>query len=497
MRDWSLRARLTGVLATTLAAFALMTASAYLSHSRAEDRIEASFMREMSVVLELPEHRGRLRRIDVMTDDFLLTGDPAWLPKIDAAIGEFRASHRRIAEAIVEPAEREEWARIGAEFERYATDRKTEVGRYLRGQAIGRLAIRLALDNERLDSLLERFTGFGRLSFETLRAQRRAARRAAMATFGLVMLFGFGASLAVAALVARIVVGPVAALREHAGRWELGKPWTLEPGDRAPEIRGLMDTLKDMAGQLNAQYERERQAGRLKSQLVSGVSHEFNNALAVIHTAHALLKENSPASAQLEPWHDMMAANIRALSTMATNLLNLGRLESGKFALEIRPLDPAALMRESHDRLAVLARRKRLSVALEAPAGLPRAAGDPDALALVVANLFTNAVKYTPEGGSITLGARAVEGGRVELSVADTGIGIAPAEREKVFGGWYRTEEGKRAAKGFGVGLALSRMVLEAHGAELALESEPGKGSRFSFVLPAAAVAPRDPERIG
>jgi two-component system, OmpR family, phosphate regulon sensor histidine kinase PhoR len=106
-------------------------------------------------------------------------------------------------------------------------------------------------------------------------------------------------------------------------------------------------------------------------------------------------------------------------------------------------------------------------------------------------------VKYTPEGGSITLGARAVEGGRVELSVADTGIGIAPAEREKVFGGWYRTEEGKRAAKGFGVGLALSRMVLEAHGAELALESEPGKGSRFSFVLPAAAVAPRDPERIG
>jgi signal transduction histidine kinase len=101
-----------------------------------------------------------------------------------------------------------------------------------------------------------------------------------------------------------------------------------------------------------------------------------------------------------------------------------------------------------------------------------------------VANLFTNAVKYTRDGGKIILGARALNGG-VEIFVQDNGIGVAPADREKIFAGYYRAAEGQKQAAGFGVGLALSRMILEAHGTALELESEVGKGSRFSFRLPA------------
>ena len=82
----------------------------------------------------------------------------------------------------------------------------------------------------------------------------------------------------------------------------------------------------------------------------------------------------------------------------------------------------------------------------------------------------------------LTLGARRRNGG-VEIFMQDTGIGVAAADREKIFGGYYRTEAGKREAKGFGVGLALSRMILEAHGTDLELTSEVNKGSRFSFAL--------------
>jgi signal transduction histidine kinase len=281
-----------------------------------------------------------------------------------------------------------------------------------------------------------------------------------------------------------LVVGPVLRLLAQASSWKLGEPWPADGEDAPVEVRDLMSAMSRMAGSLNEQYERERQTSRLKSQLVSGVSHEFNNALAVIHTAHALVQE-SAQPAEAAPWHEMMEANIRALSAMATNLLNLGRLESGRFNLELSRVEPTPLLASALDRLAMLGRRKNLDIRLETQADLPAVSGDADALSLVVANLLTNAFKYTKEGGAVTLGARRrpEPDGRVEVFVQDTGIGIAPEEREKIFSGYYRTEQGKKTAKGFGVGLALSRMILEAHGSRLELESEPGKGSRFFFAL--------------
>jgi len=124
-----------------------------------------------------------------------------------------------------------------------------------------------------------------------------------------------------------------------------------------------------------------------------------------------------------------------------------------------------------------------LELKIEIPERLPPVKADPAALPLVVTNLLTNAFKYTKDGGAVALGAVKLPDGRVEIYVRDSGIGIAPAEQEKIFSGYYRTEAGKRAAKGFGVGLALSRMILEAHGSTLALDSAAGKGSRFSFLL--------------
>lgn len=482
MRNWSLRARLTLVLATVLSVFALLSTVAYLTSSREEDRLETAFAEELSFLADLPAQRALVRQIDIDAEDFLLTRREDWLVRRRAAIKEFRDYHAKLGRRLHHPAESAEWALVGKAFDRYIASQDAVLERARGGGMTRAQAVEMALTKDEVDALIESMTTFGRAGFQRMDAQRRAARAAAFATFGFILGVGMLGATALSAAVSRMLLAPLLRLRAQAGSWSLGTPWPPASGDMPREVRELMETMKRMADDLNAQYEREREAGRLKSQLVSGVSHEFNNALSVIHTAHVLLQENdkSPDDA---PWHEMLEANIRALSAMAKNLLNLGRLESGKFRVEVQRVELEPLLKGALERLAIIARRKELKTALDVPASLPPVAGDPEALTLVVANLLTNAFKYTPDRGEVTLGARAL-GGAVEVFVRDTGIGVAPADREKIFSGYYRTEEGKKTAKGFGVGLALSRMVLEAHGTELDLDSAPGKGSRFSFLLP-------------
>jgi signal transduction histidine kinase len=462
--------------------FTVLSTVAYLVSSREEDRLETAFAEELSFLADLPAQRARLRRIDVDTDSFLLTRGEEWLARRRAAIADFREWHARLSARLLPGPQAEEWNAVGAAFERYAQAQDELLRRVHAGTMTVNEATRLALAKEQVDELIERMVRFGRLGFERMDLQRRSARRAALVTFGFILGIGILGAIALAAAISQIVVNPVLRLRDQALDWRLGNSWTFADGDVPREVRELMEAMRTMAHTLNEQFERERQTNRLKSQLVSGVSHEFNNALSVIHTAHILLMENDSSPADT-PWHEMMEANIRALSAMATNLLNLGRLEAGKFDLDLQRVDLGPLLHGTFERLGVIGKRKKLALKEELAAGLPAVSADADALPLVVANLLTNAFKYTPEGGAVTLGARRRPDGRVEVFVADTGIGVAPEDREKIFSGYYRTEQSKKTAKGFGVGLALSRMILDAHGTALELDSAPGAGSRFSFVL--------------
>ncbi|MDE2489322.1 MAG: HAMP domain-containing histidine kinase [Elusimicrobia bacterium] len=498
MNDWTLRARVTALLAAVLLAFVALSMSAYLTSTREANRLQSAFAEEMSVVGELPAQRALLRQIDADSDGYLLTRRAVWLKMRQEKIAEFRAGHADIARHMSFLDQQREWAKLGKAFDGLVADQDSAIARARAGRMTPGEAMKLALANTEVDAIIERMSRLGRLGFRSLDVERAAARAAALATFLFVLGVGILGALALATAVSRIVVAPVLRLRDQAAAWKLGQPWPAADEDGAREIRDLTATMQTMTSKLNEQYERERSASELKSQLVSGVSHEFNNALAVIHTAHVLLQESGGESEENAPWHEMLEANIRSLSAMATNLLNLGRLEAGRFALETRRVEIAPLLSGTLDRLAVLGRHKKLDIHLDVQAGLPAVAADADAISLVVANLLTNAFKYTPESGAVTLGARRLGDGAVEIFVQDTGIGIAPEERRKILDGWYRTEQGKRTAKGFGVGLALSRMILEAHDAALAFDSEPGKGSRFRFALPPYKSAPAAPtDKIG
>jgi signal transduction histidine kinase len=219
------------------------------------------------------------------------------------------------------------------------------------------------------------------------------------------------------------------------------------------------------------------------------VSHEFNNGLTTLKLTTLLLQE-SPEEAAPETRKKCCAILERLgqrLTMTVDNFLRLNRLESGHLRLDLKPTPIQALAKDTIALLEPLAAEKNIRLELDMPHEVIPAHADSNALALVMSNLIGNAVKYTPAGGSVVVSIRREEGaeGRITVSVKDTGIGIRPEDQEKILRGHFRTKGGAAVATGHGIGLMVSREVLESHGTVLHVESAVGKGARFFFTLPA------------
>jgi signal transduction histidine kinase len=228
---------------------------------------------------------------------------------------------------------------------------------------------------------------------------------------------------------------------------------------------------------------------QFKTNLVSVVSHEFGNSLTVMKIAASLLEQKLPLKLlkDSDRLFDMILTNIDLLNRAVQNLLNMSRLEAGKLAIDFKETDAAKILRSAAKSLELLCEQKSLRVSLDLPGNLQPVYADEVSLALVISNLLSNAIKYTPAKGRITLGMLPEESrpGYYRVYVQDTGIGVSEEDRAKILGGHFRSEIGKRmTAKGFGVGLSLAQQIVEAHGGTIEIEGSPGKGSRFSFLLP-------------
>ena len=235
---------------------------------------------------------------------------------------------------------------------------------------------------------------------------------------------------------------------------------------------------------------REQRTAKLKSDMVHTVSHEFNNALMAIDACVFLLEESDT-----EPDKDGSRARIyqtlanarRSLRLYVKNILNEARMESGKFKIEKKPLALIDLTEETITAMAELIRQKNISIVMDLPKNCRLLVdADHEAMALVIANLIGNAVKYTPKGGRVEVKITAKSGALNSLvfRVDDTGPGISGDDIERIKAGFYRTEEGRAVASGFGLGLKISNNMLQLHGSVLEVESKNGKGSSFYFSLP-------------
>ncbi|HNW43946.1 MAG TPA: HAMP domain-containing sensor histidine kinase [Elusimicrobiales bacterium] len=234
----------------------------------------------------------------------------------------------------------------------------------------------------------------------------------------------------------------------------------------------------------------EKAQSKLKSSMLHTVSHEFNNSLTVMSTGIFLLKETEPAPAD-ETRARLLATleNTQSqLSLYVKNILNEARMEDGRFKLDKKPLAMRELAADCAASVRDLVKQKSISLEVKMPEHPVFVSADKEALALVVSNLLGNAIKYTPARGRIAVeiapsGEQPPK--RIIFSVEDTGIGISLADLKKITAGFYRTEEGRSTADGFGLGLKIANELLVLHGSRLEISSEKGKGTSFFFELPA------------
>ena len=233
-----------------------------------------------------------------------------------------------------------------------------------------------------------------------------------------------------------------------------------------------------------------RRLQQIRAEFIDNLSHELRTPLTTISLLAETLSREAAAAGEAIPAR--MADRIAKIEVetghivqMVNELLDLSRIESGGAIVHLDDVDVAALAVASTERLRLFAERQGVRLHVDAAPDPGRVRGDEDRLGQVLVNLIHNAVKFSPDGGDVTVGVRR-EGDELIASVADDGMGIPRGSVGRVFERFYKVDRARVRGGGTGLGLSIARHVVEQHGGRIWVESEEGKGSVFSFALPVA-----------
>ena len=218
-----------------------------------------------------------------------------------------------------------------------------------------------------------------------------------------------------------------------------------------------------------------------REEILRIVAHDLRSPLNTISMATGLLLDLPATEADRVKRLKIIKRTGEAMERLIQDLLSVTAIEAGRLSIATRKLKVEDLFQDASEMLEGIAREKSITLTVEGAADLPPVRGDPTRVLQVFSNLVGNAVKFTPPGGVITLSAARAPGG-VQCAVADTGSGIPPEELPRIFGKFWQSKRGDH--RGVGLGLAIARGIVEAHGGSIGVRSEVGRGSVFSFSLP-------------
>ena len=359
--------------------------------------------------------------------------------------------------------------------------------------AAARQPLFVAENNRQVNAIRARFT-------QLLEAEERLASASASSadrrwTAALVLGIGGLAALAIAMLafgiyLVRSIARPVrdvaaAASRLADGHLEerLREGGPGEIGELTRAFNAMAEQIERNREELEAQNEQLRESEQLKSELVSIVSHELRTPLASVLGFTSLLLTRDFDDETRHRYLGIVDAQARRLGSLIDDFLDARRLEQGRLALVRERIELGSLLREQAELFHGQSEQHRLTV--ELPSEPLAVRGDRDRLAQVVGNLLSNAIKYSPEGGVVELvGER--DNGTVRVRVRDQGVGIPADQQSQIFTRFFRGDAAASGIGGTGLGLAVSREIVEAHGGRIGFTSAEREGSTFWLELPAA-----------
>jgi two-component system phosphate regulon sensor histidine kinase PhoR len=314
-------------------------------------------------------------------------------------------------------------------------------------------------------------------------------------------LFGFALPEAVRRPVAGLLADTrllhdIAELRQNyarSGRRVLDltfdAPPPLGPRSFTASLAPVTDPAGGFTGVVCVLHEttRERQVARMKSDFVSHVSHELRTPLSSIKAYAELLVDGEAGDDKTrQEFYQVIQNEANRLSRLIDNILNISRIESGMIRVTKAPVGLSAILKQVLEVAMPSAREKNIALVDQVQPGFFQVQVDRDMIYQAALNLVSNAIKYTPAGGTVRLETRLDPAdARVSVFVHDTGVGIDPEAMEHLFEKFYRVEAHKNLAKGSGLGLHLTRQIIETvHDGRMLVESTPGAGSTFGFTLP-------------
>ncbi|HLC23016.1 MAG TPA: ATP-binding protein [Dehalococcoidia bacterium] len=290
-------------------------------------------------------------------------------------------------------------------------------------------------------------------------------------------LLAVALALALTFWLSRRISAPVHAMTQAVRR--------LGQGDFAQRVnvRGN-DEVAELGRSFNSMAQGLEQAEQLRRNMVSDAAHELRTPLSNISGYLEAIKDGvaQPDSETIQSLHEEAVL----MGKLVNDLQELTLADAGELILSRRPEDIADTIRKAISAMQPKIDLGGLSVHLDVPAGRLSCDIDSQRIGQVLRNLLANALTHTPDGGSITVSARE-SGNQVEVIVSDTGEGIPPGDLPHVFDRFYRVDRSRtRDTGGSGLGLTIVKRLVEAHGGTIQVQSEPGKGSRFTFTLPKA-----------
>jgi len=310
-------------------------------------------------------------------------------------------------------------------------------------------------------------------------------------TTGILLAGSFISTGLIGLLLFSLLTKRLATVTEAVRRFEDGDYAERVPVPTDDEIGRLARAFNQMADRIVGHIEEIKQTDRLRRELVANVSHDLRSPLASIqgYLETVLMKGEGLARERRNRFLETVYRSVTGLSRLVNELFDLSKLDAQQARPDLEAFPPAELIQDLVLELQPRAMEKDITLETDYARDLPPAFADIGMIQRVLTNLVENALRYTPAGGKVTVGAREV-GGFVEATVNDTGPGIPPEDLPYVFERFYRGEKSRsRHSGGSGLGLSIARKIMEAHGETLDVESRPEGGSRFLFRLP---TLPRD-----